>query len=160
MAAASHQRTGYLPVTMASFELTEKSGFYKQNPGTDVSVNQMIRKTTDKSRGVRLGNFVQIRTIIDEELEGVWSGKKTGQGRRWTTPSSAATSSSSASRRPTRADGLVRLRRQPMLAGDAAAVLTDATPALPAKRGGPQRQVLPWRWKNASFSRPGGCPGC
>ena len=32
--------------------------------------------TTDKSRGVRLGNFVQIRTIIDEELEGVWSGKK------------------------------------------------------------------------------------
>ena len=29
----------------------------------------MIRKTTDKSRGIRLGNFVQIRTIIDEELE-------------------------------------------------------------------------------------------
>jgi len=49
---------------------------YKKNPGTDVSVTQMIRKTTDKSRGVRLGNFVQIRTIIDEELEGVWAGKK------------------------------------------------------------------------------------
>jgi sn-glycerol 3-phosphate transport system substrate-binding protein len=76
VAAASHQRTGYLPVTTASFELTEKAGFYKKNPGTDVSVTQMIRKTTDKSRGVRLGNFVQIRTIIDEELEGVWSGKK------------------------------------------------------------------------------------
>lgn len=76
VAAASHQRTGYLPVTKASFDLTEKSGFYKQNPGYDVSVNQMIRKTTDKSRGVRLGNFVQIRTIIDEELEGVWQGSK------------------------------------------------------------------------------------
>lgn len=76
VAAASHQRTGYLPVTKASFELTEKSGFYKKNPGYDVSVNQMIRKTTDKSRGVRLGNFVQIRTIIDEELEGVWQGSK------------------------------------------------------------------------------------
>ena len=76
VAAKSHQRTGYLPVTKASFELTEKSGFYKQNPGYDVSVNQMVRKTTDKSRGVRLGNFVQIRTIIDEELEGVWSSKK------------------------------------------------------------------------------------
>jgi sn-glycerol 3-phosphate transport system substrate-binding protein len=63
-------------VTRASFELTEKSGFYKQNPGYDVSVNQMVRKTTDKSRGVRLGNFLQIRTIIDEELEGVWSGTK------------------------------------------------------------------------------------
>ena len=76
VAAASHQRTGYLPVTIASFEATEKSGFYKQNPGTDVSVTQMIRKTTDKSRGVRLGNFVQIRTVIDEEMENVWSGKK------------------------------------------------------------------------------------
>ena len=76
VAAASHQRTGYLPVTKASYELTEKSGFYKQNPGTDVAVTQMIRKTTDKSRGVRLGNFVQIRTIVDEEMEQVWSGKK------------------------------------------------------------------------------------
>ena len=76
VAAKSHQRTGYLPVTKASFELTDKAGFYRENPGTDVSVTQMIRKTTDKSRGVRLGNFVQIRTIIDEELEGVWAGKK------------------------------------------------------------------------------------
>ena len=77
--ARSHQRTGYLPLTPVSFALTEKSGFYKQNPGTDVSVNQMIRKTTEKSRGIRLGNFVQIRTINDEEFEQVWSGKKTAQ---------------------------------------------------------------------------------
>ncbi|WP_396437917.1 sn-glycerol-3-phosphate ABC transporter substrate-binding protein UgpB [Limnohabitans sp.] len=75
-AAKSHQRTGYLPLTKASYEMTEKSGFYKQNPGTDVSVEQMIRKTTEKSRGIRLGNFVQIRTINDEELEQVWAGKK------------------------------------------------------------------------------------
>lgn len=79
VAAKSHQRTGYLPVTKAAYELTEKSGFYKQNPGTDVSVEQMIRKTTDKSRGIRLGNFVQIRTIIDEEMEQVWAGKKTAK---------------------------------------------------------------------------------
>jgi len=77
VASESHKRTGYLPVTKAAYELTEKSGFYKANPGTDVAVTQMIRKTTDKSRGVRLGNFVQIRTIIDEEMENVWSGKKT-----------------------------------------------------------------------------------
>ncbi len=73
---ASHKRTGYLPITTAAYELTDKSGFYKQNPGTDVAVTQMIRKTTDKSRGIRLGNFVQIRTIVDEELELVWGGKK------------------------------------------------------------------------------------
>src|SRR5512133_3387296 len=52
--AASHKRTGYLPITMASYKLTDSSGFYKENPGTDVAVNQMIRKVTDKSRGIRL----------------------------------------------------------------------------------------------------------
>ncbi|MDC6166661.1 sn-glycerol-3-phosphate ABC transporter substrate-binding protein UgpB [Paucibacter sp. XJ19-41] len=78
-AAKSHQRTGYLPLTKASYDMTEKSGFYKANPGTDVSVEQMIRKTTDKSRGIRLGNFVQIRTIIDEEMEQVWGGKKSAK---------------------------------------------------------------------------------
>lgn len=74
--AASHQRTGYLPITTAAFKLTDDSGFYKKNPGTDVAPTQMIRKTTDKSRGIRLGNFLQIRTIIDEEMEQVWAGKQ------------------------------------------------------------------------------------
>jgi sn-glycerol 3-phosphate transport system substrate-binding protein len=72
----SHKRTGYLPVTLAAYQLTEKSGFYKQNPGTDTAVNQMVRKVTDKSRGIRLGNYLQVRTIENEELELVWAGKK------------------------------------------------------------------------------------
>jgi sn-glycerol 3-phosphate transport system substrate-binding protein len=74
--ARSHQETGYLPITIAAYELTRNSGFYDKNPGTDVAVKQMIVKTTDKSRGVRLGNMVQIRAIVDEELENVWAGKK------------------------------------------------------------------------------------
>ncbi len=77
--SASHKRTGYLPITTAAYELTDKSGFYKENPGTDVAVTQMIRKATDKSRGIRLGNFLQIRTIADEETEQIWAGKKTPQ---------------------------------------------------------------------------------
>jgi len=77
--SASHKRTGYLPITTAAYQLTEKSGFYKEKPGTDVAVTQMIRKVTDKSRGIRLGNYVQIRAIEDEELEDVWAGKKTAK---------------------------------------------------------------------------------
>jgi sn-glycerol 3-phosphate transport system substrate-binding protein len=77
--SASHKRTGYLPITTAAFKLTEQSGFYKQHPGTDTAVNQMIRKTTDKSRGIRLGNYLQIRAVEDEELEQVWAGKKTAK---------------------------------------------------------------------------------
>lgn len=74
-----HQETGYLPVTNAAYELTKKSGFYEKTPGPGVAVQQMIVKTTDKSRGIRLGSYVQIRTIIDEELESVWSGKKSAK---------------------------------------------------------------------------------
>lgn len=74
-----HQDSGYLPVTKAAYEITQKSGFYERNPGTDVAVKQMIVKTTEKSRGLRLGNYAQIRTVIDEELENVWSGKKTAK---------------------------------------------------------------------------------
>jgi sn-glycerol 3-phosphate transport system substrate-binding protein len=77
--SASHKRTGYLPVTTAAFALTDKSGFYKENPGTDVAPTQMIRKTTTNSRGIRLGNYLQVRAIEDEELEQVWAGKKSAK---------------------------------------------------------------------------------
>ena len=72
-----HQATGYLPITQAAYDLTKKQGFYEKNPGTDISVKQMTtNKPTPISKGIRLGNFVQIRGVIDEELENVWSGKK------------------------------------------------------------------------------------
>jgi sn-glycerol 3-phosphate transport system substrate-binding protein len=76
--AASHQRTGYLPITLAAYELTKKQGFYEKNPGTDTSIRQMNNKPpTDNSKGLRFGNYVQIRDVMDEELEAVWAGKKT-----------------------------------------------------------------------------------
>ena len=72
-----HQDTGYLPVTKAAADLTREQGFYDANPGTDVAVQQMTaNEPTANSKGVRLGSFDQIRTIIDEELEAVWSGDK------------------------------------------------------------------------------------
>jgi sn-glycerol 3-phosphate transport system substrate-binding protein len=80
MQAHWHQNTGYLPITPAAYELTKKQGFYEQNPGTDVAIKQMTGKApTDNSKGLRLGSFDQIRTIIDEELEGVWAGQKTAK---------------------------------------------------------------------------------
>ena len=79
VAAEFSQATGYLPITMAAYELTKKSGFYDKNPGTDVAVQQMIVKTTANSRGVRAGNLPQIRDAMDEELEAVWAGKKTAK---------------------------------------------------------------------------------
>ncbi len=77
--AKSSQLTGYLPLTNKAYEVSKASGFYEKNPGTDVAVKQMIVKTTAKSRGIRLGNFVQVRNVIDEELEAIWAGKKTAK---------------------------------------------------------------------------------
>lgn len=78
IAAKWHQDTGYLPVTTAAYQLTEKQGFYARHPGADVAIKQMLNKPPlPYTRGLRLGNMPQIRMVVDEELESVWSGKKT-----------------------------------------------------------------------------------
>ncbi|MEO1316691.1 MAG: sn-glycerol-3-phosphate ABC transporter substrate-binding protein UgpB [Pseudomonadota bacterium] len=75
-----HQDTGYLPITAEAGDLTREQGFYAANPGTDIAVIQMTAKEpTANSKGLRLGSFDQIRGIIDEELEAVWSGDKTAE---------------------------------------------------------------------------------
>ncbi len=80
IAAEWHQKTGYLPVTTAAYELTKQQGFYDKNPGSDVATRQMMNKPPlPFTKGLRLGNMPQIRTIVDEELESVWSGQKTAQ---------------------------------------------------------------------------------
>jgi sn-glycerol 3-phosphate transport system substrate-binding protein len=72
-----HQETGYVPITTAAAELTEKEGFYKKFPGRDIAVKELtLNPPTENSKGLRIGNFVQIRDVVDEELESVWSGKK------------------------------------------------------------------------------------
>ena len=71
-----HQRTGYVPVTRAAYEMTAKSGFYQAHPGQEIAIRQLLLNApTRESRGIRLGEFAAIRAIIEEELEGVWSGK-------------------------------------------------------------------------------------
>lgn len=75
-----HQFTGYVPITVAAYELSREQGFYEENPGTDTAIQQLsLNEPTGNSRGLRLGNFVQIRDVINEELESVWSGDKSPQ---------------------------------------------------------------------------------
>ena len=79
-AAEWHQKTGYLPITKAAYDLTREQGFYEKNPGADTATRQMLNKPPlPFTKGLRLGNMPQIRVIVDEELESVWTGKKTPQ---------------------------------------------------------------------------------
>ena len=78
--ASWHQNTGYLPVTRAAFDLTRAQGFYDRNPGTAISIEEItLKPPTENSKGVRLGSFVLIRDVIDDELEQAFSGKKSAQ---------------------------------------------------------------------------------
>ena len=50
---------------------------HARNPNTDVAIKQLsLNAPTPSSKGLRFGNFVQIRDVINEELEAIWSGKK------------------------------------------------------------------------------------
>ncbi len=78
--AAWHQNTGYMPITRAAFDLTRAQGFYDRNPGAAISIEQItLKMPTENSRGLRLGSFVLIRDVIDDELEQAFSGKKSAQ---------------------------------------------------------------------------------
>jgi sn-glycerol 3-phosphate transport system substrate-binding protein len=75
-----HTDTGFLPVTIAGYEKVKASGFYQQNPGTDIPYLQLTRtQPSENSRGLRLGNMPEIRNIIQEELEKAFQGQQTAQ---------------------------------------------------------------------------------
>lgn len=75
-----HKETGYFPITTAAYKQLKSEGYYKENPLQEVGIKQLMRREPTKiSRGLRLGYFIQIRNIINEELELVWNGSKTPQ---------------------------------------------------------------------------------
>jgi sn-glycerol 3-phosphate transport system substrate-binding protein len=72
-----HKSTGYVPITNAAYEATRKEGYYTKVPGADMAVRQLTNKApTANSKGLRFGNYVQGREVIEEEMEAVFSGKK------------------------------------------------------------------------------------
>ncbi|WP_144185488.1 sn-glycerol-3-phosphate ABC transporter substrate-binding protein UgpB [Elioraea rosea] len=75
-----HQVTGYVPITVAAYEKSKAEGFYTQNPGADAAIIQLNRASpTPASQGFRLGGFVEIRNIIQEELEKAFQGQQNAQ---------------------------------------------------------------------------------
>jgi len=72
-----HKTTGYVPITLAAYEKAKAEGYYQQNPGADAAILQLSRaEPTPNSKGFRLGGFVEIRNIIQEELEKALQGQQ------------------------------------------------------------------------------------
>ena len=75
-----HQFTGYLPITTDAYYLTKGQGVYQEKPGMETALKQMtLNKPTQNSRGLRFGNFVQMRAIMYDTLEAIFAGNKTAQ---------------------------------------------------------------------------------
>jgi sn-glycerol 3-phosphate transport system substrate-binding protein len=75
--AKLHQESGYLPITKAAYEKTKASGFYEKNPVLETPLRELTNKEpTENSRGLRLGNMVQMRDIWSEEIEAALAGQK------------------------------------------------------------------------------------
>jgi len=71
-----HQGTGYLPITRAAYELSRQQGYYDANPGADISIRQItLKEPTANTKGLRIGSFLLVRDVIEDELEQAISGK-------------------------------------------------------------------------------------
>jgi sn-glycerol 3-phosphate transport system substrate-binding protein len=75
-----HQFSGYLPITDAAYQLGVEQGYYEKNPGSDIGIKQLTAvEPNENSKGIRFGNYVQVRGIIDEEFAALLGGQKTAQ---------------------------------------------------------------------------------
>src|SRR6202022_3859927 len=77
---AIHRASGYLSITKAAYAKAKTEGFYKDQPYLETPLLELTNKEpTENSRGLRLGNMVQLRDIWAEEIEGALAGKKSAK---------------------------------------------------------------------------------
>lgn len=69
--------TGYVPVTKSAIARQQRDGFYLRNPEQWTAVSQLLGvRPTPNSRGLRLGNYVEVRnSTIEPALENIFTGK-------------------------------------------------------------------------------------
>ena len=97
-----HATTGYLAISNSAVRNLEEAYHFVRNPDQYTAFAQLTglplmppaalagkkpvapkpeRVATANSQGIRLGNFVQIRDVIEAEMENIFAGKKsTKQG--------------------------------------------------------------------------------
>lgn len=77
---AIHKASGYLPITKAAYDKAKAEGFYKDQPYLETPLLELTNKEpTENSRGLRLGNMVQLRDVWAEEIESALAGKKSAK---------------------------------------------------------------------------------
>jgi sn-glycerol 3-phosphate transport system substrate-binding protein len=71
-------RTGFVPVRRTAVKSMLEASYFEQNPKQWPATSQLLDgKATPFSRGIRLGNYVQVRNAIEIELDNIFAGRKT-----------------------------------------------------------------------------------
>lgn len=70
-----HKDTGYFPVTNSAVKRLLDEGWFSKHPNHLTAFLQILSGVkTPMSQGVRLGNFVEIRNIVQSALEKCFAG--------------------------------------------------------------------------------------
>jgi sn-glycerol 3-phosphate transport system substrate-binding protein len=72
-----HKETGYVPITNAAYELAKADGYYERTPDAEVGITQLTRRGGEWTKGYRLGFYVQIREVMYNQYENIFSGSST-----------------------------------------------------------------------------------
>ncbi|MCS7235805.1 MAG: sn-glycerol-3-phosphate ABC transporter substrate-binding protein UgpB [Armatimonadota bacterium] len=77
VSAKWHMETGYIPITFTAIQRAKALGYYQRNPWAEIPIQQLTRtRPTTNSKGIRLGNMPEIRTILYEEIERALQGQQ------------------------------------------------------------------------------------
>jgi sn-glycerol 3-phosphate transport system substrate-binding protein len=70
-----HQTTGYLPITKSAQKVLESGDYFTTNPGQKTAIDQLnAGKATIATSGAIMGTFPQIRTLVDQAIQGATTG--------------------------------------------------------------------------------------
>jgi sn-glycerol 3-phosphate transport system substrate-binding protein len=70
--------TGYIPVAKSGFDFMKSNGFYDKAPykGREVAIESLTAsEPTEITRGIRLGNFTQIRAEFGTQMQAIFANK-------------------------------------------------------------------------------------
>lgn len=74
------ERTGYIPVTNAAYDLLKSQHFFEEHPTREMAILGLTRgEPTDNSWGFRFGNSNQYWAAINEEFQAAFAGEKSVQ---------------------------------------------------------------------------------
>jgi len=70
-----HRETGYLPVHESGVNKLRRDGWFDENPGHEVAIQQLLESPdTPATNGARIGPFDTVRTLVAESYEDIKSG--------------------------------------------------------------------------------------